>query len=96
MIDDIGEGLGVSKEGSEYRGCPNQKGLTSWVLKWFICQKRGHFMRDCLERRDNGDSIQIVVDSDEDSYESVRALVVSSLDTKKSSIMTHVTLVTCV
>lgn len=49
----------------------------SW-LKCFSCHGTRNFMRDCLERSDNDDSVQIVVVLYEDIHESVDALVVWS------------------
>ena len=40
-------------------------------------------MRDCPRKRENNDFVQIVVASYEDIYESVYALVISSLETKE-------------
>lgn len=45
------------------------------------CHKTNHFKKDCPERGSNGNSIWILVASDEDDYESEDALMIISLNT---------------
>ena len=80
----------------DVKGCSNQRGESGRKgmfkskrfeksnVKYSTCQKTSHFVRSCHERSINDDFVHIAIVLDEDSYESVIALVVSSLETGKS------------
>ena len=71
-------------------GYPNKRGLTSQRSNAINCYKIGHFKRYCHERKDNDDFVQVVVALNEDGYESVMALVASSLETKDTWVLDEV------
>lgn len=78
-IDDSGEGLSVSKSRSERKGMSKSNRFDKSKLKCFTCHKTSDSMMDCPRKKSNDYFIYIVVASDENSYESVGALLVSSL-----------------
>lgn len=84
---DNGEGLSVSKGGSQSKWKVKFVGFDKSKLKFFICHKIIHLKKDWLEREDDEYFIQIVVTSYEDGYESVSALVMLSLEIEKSWVM---------
>lgn len=86
-IDDNSKDFSVSKRGSECRGMSESKRLDKSKLKLIICHKVIHFMKDCLKREDNEYSMQIVVSSNKDSYNSDGTLVVSNLKTEENWVM---------
>lgn len=50
------------------------------TIKWNNFQKTGHFKRYFSDGKDNGDFVQVLITLNKDGYESVGALVVSSLE----------------
>src|SRR3954465_923163 len=57
-IEDSDEGLNVSRGGVALKGMSKSKRSDKSKIKYFNCQKIGHFKRDCFERKINGDSVQ--------------------------------------
>lgn len=51
------------------------KMLGKLCLKFFICQKPNHFIKDCPKREDNEYFVHIGFASDKDSYDAASALV---------------------
>lgn len=84
MIDDSGEGLSISRWGSEHRRMPKSKSFDNSKVKWFTCHKTSHFIKDYTEKRGNVDFVQIVVSSYENSYERVGALIELILEIEES------------
>lgn len=66
--DDNSESLSVSREEIECRRMSKLNKFYKLMVKYFICYKIGHFMRDCPKRTGNDDYVHIVVVLDEDSY----------------------------
>lgn len=82
-INDNGEGLSDSKGRIECKWMSKSKRFDKSRVKYFNCKKNHSLQRDCPMKKGNDDSTQTVVSSDEDNYESVVTLVVSSLETKE-------------
>lgn len=79
-INNIVQGLTLSREESERREMYNSKRFDKSRLKCFIFQKPDHFMKDRPKKEDNEGFIHIFVSSNEDNYGSVYALLVSNLE----------------
>lgn len=94
-VDDSGKGLSVSigrsgsrgKKGKRYKSKSKSKVFDKSKFKCFTCHKTCHFKRDCLERGNKGNFVQIGSASDEDGYKIVSILVVNVLETEKSWFM---------
>jgi len=91
-VDEGGEGLNVARGRSEHRGKGKgklrSKGFDKSKYRCFLYHKQGHFKKDCSDKGGNGSSsVQVVVASDEDGYESAGALVVTSWEPKKSWVL---------
>lgn len=93
-VDDNGEVLSVSIGRSKsmgnhirniFRSKSKSKSKVSKKSKFkcLTCQKIGLFKKDCSERGNKGDSVQIAIPSYEYIYECDNALVVTCLETKK-------------
>ena len=97
-VDGSGEGLNVSRGRSENRGNGKSKnsrsksrskgGGNKTKYKCFICHNPGHFKKDCLERKGNeSGSSSIQIASEEEGYESVGALTVTSWEPEKGWVL---------
>jgi len=104
-VDEGGEGLNVARGRSGHRrkgkGKSRSKsksnGFDKSKLQCFLCHNSGHFKKDYPDKGGNGgSSVEVVVTSYEDGYESAGALVVTSWKPEKSWVSDSGCFITCV
>jgi hypothetical protein len=73
------------------RDMTKSKGGDKW--KSSHCEKICHFKRDCLELKDNDDSMHVEEGSSYEGYENAEALMMSSMNQRRVGVWTQVILI---